>query len=180
MKNDEKYVIICNLLPGLLSIFIAIYSAYVINYKPKVGSYHIFLCIAFGILLVLFSIWAVVNCIIFLIKKKERKIIISLLLIMTICLLIFGTIDSFPYCKDLFEGSKTITTDSYLVISDQLRFLDENNNEVKLIIPAEKAEEFRSNENYEYDFANNLLNYYDPITVTYYPNSGTIVDLSLN
>ena len=76
MKNYEKYVIICNLLPGLLSIFIAINSAYVINYKPKVGSYHIYLCIAFGILLVLFSIWAVVNCIIFLIKKKERKIII--------------------------------------------------------------------------------------------------------
>ncbi len=71
MKNDKKYDFICNFLPCLSSIFIAINSAYVINYKPKVGSYHIFLCAAFGILLVLFSVWAIINCIIIL-RKKEK------------------------------------------------------------------------------------------------------------
>ena len=98
---------------------------------------------------------------------------------MTILLSILGTTSTFPYCKDFFEGSKTITTGSYLVVIDKLYFLDENN-KVSLTIPTEKAKEFRSNENYEYDSVNNLLKYYDPITVTYYPNSGTIVELSLN
>ena len=58
--------------------------------------------------------------------------------------------------------------------------MDENNNKISLTIPTEKAQEFRSNENYEYDSVNNLLKYYNSITITYYPNSGTIVDLSLN
>ena len=45
-------------------------------------------------------------------------------------------------------------------------------------IPNDTASEFRSKENYEYDYVNNLLKYYDTITVTYYPNSGVIIDLS--
>ena len=179
MKNDKKYDFICDLLFCLMPIFLAINSAYVVNYKPKVGSYHIYLCTIFGILLVLFSVWEIVNCVIIL-RKKKRKNPVIILLILTILLPILGTTSTFPYCKDFFEGSKTITTDSYLVVNDKLYFLDENNNEVSLTIPTEKAKEFRSNENYEYDSVNNLLKYYDPITVTYYPNSGTIVELSLN
>lgn len=179
MKNDKKYDFICNLLLCLMSIFIAINSAYVVNYKPKVGSHHVYLCTIFGILLVLFSAWAIVNCVIIL-RKKERKNPVIILLILTILLSILGTTSTFPYFEDCFEGSKTITTNSYLVVIDKLYFLDENNNEVSLTIPTEKAKEFRSNENYEYDPVNNLLKYYNSITVIYYPNSGTIVDLSLN
>ncbi len=178
MKNDKKYDFICDLLFCLMPIFLAINSAYVVNYKPKVGSYHIYLCTIFGILLVLFSVWAIVNCVIIL-RKKERKNPVIILLILTILLSILGTTSTFPYFEDCFEGSKTITTNSYLVVNDKLYFLDENNNEVSLAIPTEKAKEFRSNENYEYDSVNNLLKYYNPITVTYYPNSGTIVELSL-
>ena len=178
MKNDKKYDFICNLLLCLMSIFLAINSAYVVNFKPKVGSYHIYLCTIFGILLVLFSVWAIVNCVIILRKKEKNPVII--LLILTILLSILGTTSTFPYFEDCFVGSKMITTNSYLVVNDKLYFLDENNNEVSLTIPTKKAKEFRSNENYEYDFVNNLFKYYNPITVTYYPNSGTIVELSLN
>ena len=137
------------------------------------------ICTIFGILLVLFSVWAIVNCVIIL-RKNERKNLVIILLILTILLPILGTTSTFPYFEDCFEGSKTITANNYLVVIDKLYFLDENNNKVSLTIPTEKAKKFRSNENYEYDSVNNLLKYYDPITVTYYPNSGTIVELSLN
>ena len=177
MENDKKYNIILNLLPSLMSILIAINTAYVINYKPKIGSYHIYLCTIFGIVLVLFSVWSIVNCII-IFRKKEKRNFAVILLIITIFLFMTGTYSTLPYCKDFFKGSKTITTYDYLVVIDKLYFLDDDNNEVSLVIPTEKANEFRSNENYEYDSENNLLKYYNSITVTYYPNSGTIINLS--
>jgi len=71
----------------------------------------------------------------------------------------------------------TLKTNSYLAINDKLYFLDRNGNKVTLNIPGETASEFRLNENYEYDYENNLLKYYNLITVTYYTNSGVIIDL---
>ena len=96
---------------------------------------------------------------------------------MVFVVLVFALwIDStFPYYKDLIGGSKTVTTDSYLVVWDNLYFLEDDGNEIKLTIPTDKASEFRAKENYEYDFENNLLKYYDKITVTYFPNSKVII-----
>ncbi len=70
-------------------------------------------------------------------------------------------------------------TDSYLVVVDHLYFLDDEGNEVTLTITKDTANELRANENYEYDSENNLLKYYDKMTVTYFPESNVIVSISI-
>lgn len=161
-----------------ISIFNAILSPYVINYKPKIGTYHIWLCSAIGVAIVIFSIWAIILCV-GLLKRKEGRIGLNIvLLILTVLLLILGVDCTLPFCKDFIGGRNTVTTDSYLAINDKLYFLDDKGNKITLTIPNDTASEFRSKENYEYDYVNNLLKYYDAITVTYYPNSGVIIDLS--
>ena len=55
-----------------LSIFNTVHSAYIINYKPKIGAHHIWLCSAFGVVLVLFSVWAIIYCVGLLIKKEGK------------------------------------------------------------------------------------------------------------
>lgn len=161
-----------------LSIFNAVHSAYIINYKPKIGAHHIWLCSAFGVVLVLFSVWAIIYCVGLLIKKEGKKGLNIALLLLTVLLLITGVHSSLPFCKDFIGGRNTVTTDNYLAINDKLYFLDDKGNKITLTIPNDTASEFRSKENYEYDYVNNLLKYYDTITVTYYPNSGVIIDLS--
>lgn len=161
-----------------ISIFNAILSPYVINYKPKIGTYHIWLCSAIGVAIVIFSIWAIIFCVGLLKRKEGKKGLNIVLLMLTVLLLIFGVDSTLPYCKDVIGKKTTVKTNSYLAINDKLYFLDGKGNKVTLNIPSETASEFRSNDNYEYDYENNLLKYYNSITVTYYPNSGVITDLS--
>ena len=171
-KKDTNQI--SNALLGMM-IFNAVNSAYIVNYRPKTGTYHIWLCSALGVLMVVFSVWVIIMCIRMLKGKKGKKGYNITLLILAIALLIIGADSALPYCKDLIAGSKTVTTDKYLIVKDDLHFLDDNGNEVKMQIPDDTAKLFLSKENYEYDSENNLLHYYDSITVTYFPNSKTIV-----
>ena len=171
-KKDTNQISIA--LMGMM-IFNAVNSAYIINFKPKTGTYHIWICSALGALMVLFSVWVSILCIRMLKGKKRKKGYNITLLILSVALMVMGTDSAFPYCKDFIVGSKTVTTDKYLIIKDDLHFLDENGNEVEIKIPDETAKIFRSKENYEYDSENNLLCYYDSITITYFPNSKVIV-----
>ena len=79
------------------------------------------------------------------------------------------------HINDFFGESKTVSTDEYLVVRDHLYFRDNEGHDIYLVIPDDKAKEFRSKENYEYDHEKNLLKYYEPITITYYPNSKVII-----
>lgn len=152
-----------------------VFSAYVVNYKPKIGSYHIWICSALGLLLTVFSVWGVAECIILLKKGTGNKKLTVTALVFVVLLFALWISTAIPYFKDLIGGSKTVTTNSYLVVMDKLYFLDDNGDKMTLIIPADTAKEFRAKENYEYDYENNLLKYYDKITVTYFPNSGVII-----
>ena len=153
----------------------AVFSAYVVNYKPKIGFHHIWICSALGVLLTVFSVWGVVQCVNLLKKNTDNKKITAFFLVFVVLVFALWIDSTFPYYKDLIGGSKTVTTDSYLVVWDNLYFLEDDGNEIKLTIPTDKASEFRAKENYEYDFENNLLKYYDKITVTYFPNSKVII-----
>lgn len=158
---------------GLL-IFNGVYSAYVLNYKPKVGAYHIWICSILGILLIIFSMWAFVKGVGLLKREEKKGVTITVLIIITLMFAMW-TNQTIPYYKDFVGGSRTITTDSYLVVHDKLYFIDNDGIEMQLIIPKDTAEEFRAKENYEYDYKKNLLKYYDKITLTYYPNSKVII-----
>lgn len=152
-----------------------VFSAYVLNYKPKIGSYHIWICSALGLLLTVFSVWGVVQCVTVLKKGTDNKKLTAFLLVFVVFVFALWIHTAIPYYKDLIGGSKTVTTDSYLVVMDKLYFLDDNGDKMTLIIQADTAKEFRAKENYEYDYENNLLKYYDKITLTYFPNSGVII-----
>lgn len=71
-----------------------------------------------------------------------------------------------------------MTTDSFLVVFDELYFLDNNGDKVNLTIPGDTADELWAKENYEYDHENNLLKYYDKMTAVYFPESGVIISVS--
>lgn len=163
-------------LPGL-SVFYAVISAYVVNYRLKIGTYHVWLCSAVGAAAVVFSVWAIILCAGLLIRKKGKKGYNICVLVLALFLLLMGADSTLPYCRDLIGGKTTVKTNSYLVVRDKLYFLDDNGSEVALVIPKETADELRSKENYEYDSENNLLRYYKSMTVTYYPNSGVITEL---
>lgn len=161
-------------LSGIL-LLNGVFSAYVVNYKPKIGFHHIWICSALGVLLTVFSVWGVVQCVNILKRSTDNKklnVAVLLLLVLEFALWI-GT--TFPYYKDLIGGNKTVTTDSYLVVMDKLYFLNDDGDVITLTIPTDTASEFRAKENYEYDYENNLLKYYDKITVTYFPNSEVII-----
>ena len=171
-KKDANQISIALL--GMM-VFNVINTAYIVNYKPKTGTYHIWLCSALGVLMVVFSVWVIIIFIRMLKGNKGKKGYNITLLLLAIILLIMGAGSALPYCKDLIAGSKTVATNKYLIIKDDLHFLDDNGNEVEMQISEDTARLFRSKENYEYDSENNLLHYYDSITVTYFPNSKVIV-----
>ena len=174
-KEDKKTYISGQVMVCALLILNAVHSAYVVNYTPKIGAFHITLCTVFGIILIIYSIWAIAKCISMLIKKEGRKGVIIILLILTVLLAVMGVSSVIPYGIDFLGESKTVTTDEYLVVKDHLYFRDNDGNDVTLVIPEDMAREFRSKENYEYDQEKNLLKYYDEITVTYYPNSKVLI-----
>ncbi|MBQ3162856.1 MAG: hypothetical protein IJC04_12135 [Oscillospiraceae bacterium] len=160
-------------------IFNAVFSVYVLNYQPKIGEYHILICSILGILIVLFTILGLVWCIKDLKNKNSnRKITISVMLI-TALMGVMWSHTALPYLKDLIGGSKTVTTDSYLVVIDTLYFLDDEGNDVNLTIPAVSANELKSKDNYEYDYENNLLKYYDKMSIDYFPESKVINSISV-
>ena len=174
-KEDKKTYISEQVMIFALMILNAVHSAYVINYTPKTGAFHIILCTVFGVILIVYSIWAVVKCISMLINKEGRKGFVIALLILTVLLAAMGVTSVIPYGIDFLGESKTVTTDEYLVVRDHLYFRDNDGNDVTLVIPEDMANEFRSKENYEYDPEKNLLKYHDDITVTYYPNSKVLI-----
>ncbi len=167
------------LIISVLALLNGVFSAYVLNYKPKIGEYHIWLCTILGVLLALFTIWGVAWCIRQLQKKCSAPKITIPLMIITILMGIMWTRTALPYYKDLAGSSKTVMTDSYLVVVDHLYFLDDEGNEVTLTITKDTANELKAKENYEYDSENNLLKYYDKMTVTYFPESKVIVSISI-
>lgn len=166
---------IITLMSSMLVLLNSIFTAYVLNYKPKTGGYHIWICSFLGIIVMLFTVWVVVVCVRLLKRGEGSKKLTAALMVISVLMGVMWTYTSLPYCKDLLGGSKTVTTDSYLVVYDDLYFLDNEGNKAELTIPEDTAREFRAKENYEYDFENNLLKYYDKITVTYYPESKVII-----
>lgn len=178
-KTSSKNSLI-SLASSVLVLFNGIFTAYVVNYKPKIGEYHIWLCSALGVLLALFTVWTVVWCIRSLKKGEGSKTMLVLLIVLALLMGIMWTYIAVPYYKDFIGGSRTVTTDSYLVVRDYLHFLDNEGNEVRLTIPEDTASELWAKENYEYDYENNLLKYYDKITVTYFPESKVIIGIKAN
>jgi len=160
-----------------LAVFNAVHSAYMINYKPKIGAYHVWLCTVIGLMIIVFCAWSIVNSVKILTAGERKRGYIIIVLVLTSMLLVMGADSTLPYCKDLMENSKSITANSYLVIRDHLSFQDDEGKNVTIQIPADKADELRAKENYGYDQENNLLKHYDSVTVTYYPNSKVLLEI---
>ena len=174
-KQDKNASITQQIIIYALLILNAVHSAYVLNYAPKIGAFHITICTVFGIVLAVFSFWAVVKCMNMLLKKEGKTGINIILLLLVVLLTILGISSIIPYVRDFFGDSKTVTTDKYMVVRDHLYFIDDEGNDIYLVIPEDMAETFKSKDNYEYDPEKNLLQYYDPINITYYPNSKVII-----
>ena len=173
--RDKKYAGRFMVIQLILPVFVAVNSAYIINYKPKIGVRHVWICSAIEAAAVIFSVWAVMVCVGALRRKTVRKRISVCWLIATISMMTLVTISALPYFKDLWCGTRTVTTDSYLAVRDNLYFRDNDGKEVVLKIPEGTAEEYRSRENSGFDPENGLLKHDDTVTVTYFPNSGVIV-----
>lgn len=176
-KRAPKYVQISLVCSGLV-ILNGVFSAYVVNYKPKVGEYHIWLCSALGVLLLLFTVWAVAVCVKLLKDGGVGRGLTVTVMTLAILMGIMWTYTAIPYYRDIIGGSTTVTTDSFLVVFDELYFLDNNGDKVNLTIPGDTADELWAKENYEYDHENNLLKYYDKMTAVYFPESGVIISVS--
>ena len=114
-----------SLASSVLVLFNGIFTAYVVNYKPKIGEYHVWICSALGVLLALFTVWTVVWCIRSLKKGGGSKTMLVLLIVLALLMGIMWTYISVPYYKDFIGGSRTVTVDSYLEVHDSLYFLDD-------------------------------------------------------
>lgn len=44
-----------------LTVLNAVHSAYIINYNPKMGKYHVWLCSFIGLMIIVFCIWSAIN-----------------------------------------------------------------------------------------------------------------------
>lgn len=163
---------------SVLMLVNGVFSVYVVNYNPKIGEWHIWLCSGLGVLLAVLAVSVVVWGVKQLKKGRGIKKITVAVTVLAVLMGIMWTFTSLPYYKDFIGGSKTVTTDSWLVVIDKLYFLDDEGDTVILTIPTDTAKEFRAKENYEYDYDNNLLKYYDKITVTYFPESKVIISTS--
>lgn len=158
-------------------ILMPICSAYIINYKPKIGVIHVWLCSAFGVVLVAFSIWAIVVCSVMLKKKEGKKGPNIALILLMLITLTMGVSVSSRYCKDLINGSTTITTNKYMAVMDVLYFQKEDGAKERLLVLKKTASELMPKDNDEFDSESNLFIHQDPISVTYYPNSKIIVKI---
>lgn len=166
-----------SLMCSILVLFNGIFSTYVLNYNPKIGEYHIWLCSILGVLLAAFTVFVIIWCV-KLIKRNDtgKKIIICIITLVAFAGVMW-THTAWPYYKDIINGSKIVITDSYLVASDKLYFLDDGGNEVDLPVSEDISNELRARENYEYIEETNLIKYYDKITITYFPESKVIINI---
>lgn len=176
-KKASKYGLISLVTSGL-ALFNGVFSAYTVNYKPKVGGYHIWLCSAIGVVFAVFTVWAVIMCVRLLKNGGAGRGLTAAAMVIVALMGIMWTYTAIPYYKDIMGGSKTVITDSFLVVHDTLYFLDNEGGRVSLTIPTDTAGELRAMENYEYDKENNLLKYYDKMTAVYFPESGVIISVS--
>lgn len=178
MKNkDHSENSFSPLVCSILMLVNGVFSVYVYNYKPKMGEWHLWLCIGLDILLILITAAVVVWSVKKLKKGGSKKIAVSVM-VLAVLIGTMWTYISIPYYKDFIGGSKTVTTDSWLVVIEKLYFLDDKGGTVTLTIPSDTAKVFREKESYEYDQENNLLKYYDKITITYFPESKVIINAS--
>ncbi len=94
------------LIISVLALLNGVFSAYVLNYKPKIGEYHIWLCTILGVLLALFTVLGVVWCVRQLKKKCSAPKITIPLMIITILMGIMWTRTVLPYIKTLQAAAK--------------------------------------------------------------------------
>ena len=182
MKNDNYKMSksgSVSFMCSILALFNGIFSAYVLNYNPKIGEYHIWLCSILGVLLAIFTVFIIIWCIKLLKRNEPSKRIIICIVMLAIFTGAMWTHTVWPYYKDIIGGSKIVITDSYLVASDKLYFLDDGGNEVDLPISEDISNELWARENYEYIVETNLIKYYDKIAITYFPESRVIISISL-
>jgi len=180
MKNNNDKVSKSGLISfmcSVLALINGIFSAYVLNHNPKIGEYHIWLCSILGVLLVIFTVFIIIWCIKLLKGNDASKRIIICIVMLAALTGVMWTHTVWPYYKDIMGGSKIVITDSYLVASDKLYFLDDSGNEVYLPVSEDISNELRNRENYEYIVETNLIKYYDKITITYFPESRVIISI---
>ena len=180
-KTEKNSTVLRELSPVYLLFIIsnAVYSAYVLNYTPKVGAVHVWLCAGIGVLMVLFTLWAGARCVRLLIRSKAQRMLATLYLGCVVLGFVLWMPATCSYWADLAGGSKTVTTDRYLPVSGDLYFADENGQRQKLTLPDAMFAVCRENESDAYDAEENCLIYTKKITVTYYPRSKVVVSAEI-
>ncbi len=166
-----------SLMCWILLIFNCIFSTYVLKYNPKIGEYHVWLCLVLGVLYAFVTVFIIVWGIKRLIRNKSGKRIIIGVIILAAFAGVMWTHTVWPYYKDVIGGSKKVITDSYLVASDKIYFLDNAGKEVYLPISEDISRELKNRESYEYNVKTNLIRYYRDITIVYYPESRVIISI---
>lgn len=89
------------LVTSLLALLNGVFSAYVVNYKPKIGEYHIWFCSALGVLLVLFTVWAVAVCVKLLKDGGVGRGLTVTVMTLAVLMGIMWTYTAIPYYKDI-------------------------------------------------------------------------------
>ena len=111
-KTTSSYGNMASLISSVLMLLNGVFSAYVLNYKPKIGEYHIWLCTILGVLLALTTILGIIWCIQQFRKDRCAPKLTIVLLVLVILMGGMWTRVALPYYKDLAGNSKTVVTDN--------------------------------------------------------------------
>ena len=151
---------------------------YILHYSGKVGTYHVWICSIIGVLLVLFAIYGIVQCIKIVKSKTAHAYLAIIVSIMIVIYSVVMTLTILPYYKDLFAEAKTVTTDYYCIMNNHLYFYD-SDKELEIInISTKTADELSKIESYGSTSEYSVSKHNENITIKYHPNSKVTISVT--
>lgn len=158
---------------------------FIINALDKVGTHILYLYSGSTLAVIILSVSYFILFFKRLIKIKKYRLRYSIIAVLLAIMVSLITYTGFDYSVDIFVGSKTITTNEYIIPflrNTYISLIDDNGEHINIPLTEEFVEELKENPVIEDDaWSDNYLLYHEnTVTIEYYPNSNVLLDAYIN
>ncbi len=183
-ESEEKAISKAALLVSFYVFFQGIFI-FTINALDKVGTHILYLYSGLALMTIILSVLYFILFFKRLIKIKKYRIRYSIIAVILAVMVSLITYNGFDYSVDIFVGSKSITTNEYIIPflrNTYICLIDDSGECINIPLTEEFVEELKENPVIEGDaWSDNYLLYHkNTVTIEYYPNSNVLLDAYIN
>lgn len=183
-ESEEKAISKAALLISFYVFFQGIFI-FIINALDKVGTHILYLYSGLALVAIILSVLYFILFFKRLIKIKKYRIRYSIIAVLLAVMVSLITYNGFDYSVDIFVGSKSITTNEYVIPflrNTYICLIDDSGECINIPLTEEFVEELKENPVIEGGaWSDNYLLYHkNTVTIEYYPNSNVLLDAYIN